>query len=96
MDYHPSKELPIRAKLEMLDDIVQIIHYLHEGKRSSADPLIDDLKARSIYLSDHIQQDVMIFAEQVHFQYDYDPYHNVTPDVQRAADRLIRDLGFHL
>ncbi len=92
---HPD-ELPIRAKLEMLDDIVQIIHYLHEGKRASADPLIDDLKSRAIYLDDQVQQDVLMFAEQVHFQYDYDPFHKVTADVQLAADRLIQTLGFHL
>lgn len=91
---HPSHELPIRSKLEMLDDIVQIIHYLHTGKRKAADPLIDDLKTRSMFLDERIQQDVLIFAEQVYFQYDYDPWHKVTPDVQKAADRLIEDLGF--
>ncbi len=80
----------------MLDDIVQIIHYLHEGERAKADPLIDDLKTRAIHLDDQVQQDVLMFAGQVHFQYDYDPSHNVTPDVQKAADRLIQDLGFHL
>lgn len=91
---HPAHELPIRSKLEMLDDIVQIIHYLHTGKRSSADPLIDDLKIRSLFFEPEIQRDVLMFVDQVHFQYDYDPWHKVTPDVQRAADRLIEDLGF--
>lgn len=91
---HPSHELPIRSKLEMLDDIVQIIHYLHIGKRKAADPLIDDLKIRSMFLDEQIQHDVLIFAEQVYFQYDYDPWHKITPDVQKAADRLIEDLGF--
>ena len=93
---HPSHELPIRSKLKMLDDIVQIIHYLHLGTRSAADPLIDDLKTRAIYFEDQIQQDVLTFAEQVHFQYDYDPWHKVTPEVQKAADKLINDLGFFI
>ena len=91
---HPSHELPIRSKLDMLDDIVQVIHYLHTGERKAADPLLDDLKIKAIYFDEKIQQDVLIFAEQVHFQYDYDPWHKVTPEVQRAADRLIEDLGF--
>lgn len=94
MSKHPAHELPIRSKLEMLDDIVQIIYYLHTGTRKEADPLIDDLKTRSMFLDEKIQQDVLIFAEQVQFQYDYDPWHKVTADVQKAADRLIEDLGF--
>jgi len=94
MSKHISHELPIRSKLKMLDDIVQIIHYLHTGIRSKADRLIDDLKARALFLDEQIQQDVLIFAEQVQFQYDYDPWHKITPDVQKAADRLIQNLGF--
>ncbi len=42
MNKHPSHEIPMRSKLDMLDDIVQIIHYLHTGERILADPLIDD------------------------------------------------------
>lgn len=95
MDKHPSHELPIRSKLDMLDDVVKIIHYLHEGDRAAADHLIDDLKTRAIYLDEKIQQDVLIFSEQVQFQYDYDPWHKVTLDVQTAADQLISDLGFY-
>lgn len=95
MNKHPSHELPIRSKLEMLDHIVQIIHYLHTGDRKTADRLLDDLKVRAMFLDEQIQQDVLIFAEQVHFQYDYDPWHKVTADVQKAADRLIEDLGFY-
>ena len=94
MDKHHGKELPIRSKLEMVDDVVQIISYLHAGNRESADPLLDDLKARALFLDDQIQWDVLVFAEQVHFQYDYDPWHKVTSEVQQAADRLIEDLGF--
>lgn len=95
MEKHISHELPIRSKLKMLDHIVQIIHSLHTGApRSSTDHLINDLKARSIFLGEEIQRDVMIFAGQILFQYDYDPWHKVTPDVQKAADRLIHSLGF--
>lgn len=92
MSEHPALELPIRSKLYMLDDIAQIIYYLHLGKREEAAPFIDDLKVRSVFFDGDIQQDVLIFAEQVCFQYDYDPWHKVTADVQRAADRLIEDL----
>lgn len=91
---HPSQQLPIRSKLEMLDDIGLVIRYLHEGKRTAADGLLDDLKIRAMFFDEQIQQDVLIFAEQVYFQYDYDPWHKVTGEVQRAADRLIEDLGF--
>lgn len=94
MPKHPSHELPIRSKLEMLDDIVQIIYYLHTGQRKFAEPLLDDLKTRSIFLDEQLQHDVLIFAEQVCFQYDYDPWHKVTSEVQKAADNLIKDLGF--
>ena len=65
MSKHLALELPIRSKLNMLDDIVQIIHYLHTGERKAALPLIDDLKARSLFFDPQIQQDVLIFSEQV-------------------------------
>lgn len=91
---HPFRELPIRSKMDMLDDIVQIIHYLHTGERRKAEPLMDDLKTRSLFMEDKIQNHVLIFAGQVYFQYDYDPWHKITPEVQKAADRLIDDLGF--
>lgn len=84
--YHPSKR-------ELAAHIAQIIKYLHEGRRSAADLLIEDLKASSLFLDSKTQEDVLIFSEQVQFQYDYDPWHKVTPDVQQAADRLIKDLG---
>lgn len=93
MDKHPSHELRIRSKFEMVDDVIQIIHYLHTGERKKADPLIDDLKTRALFFEDPIQQDVLIFAEQIHFQYDYDPWHKVTPEIAKAADQLISDLG---
>jgi hypothetical protein len=94
MDRNHSGELPIRSKLEMIKDMIQIIHCLHHGRRSAAEPLIDDLKIRSIFMDEQIQQDVLMFSEQIHFQYDYDPWHRVTAEVQRAADKLIEDLGF--
>jgi hypothetical protein len=87
-------ELPIRSKREMAQDIAEIIQCLHRGQRSQSDLLIEDLKARCTLLDKTIQQDVLIFAEQVQFQYVYDPWHRVTPEVQIAADRLIEDLGF--
>lgn len=91
---HPSHQLPIRSKLIMVDDIVRVIQCLHEGKRGAADGLLDDLKVRAMFFDEQIQQDVLIFAEQIYFQYDYDPWHKVTGEVQRAADKLIEDLGF--
>lgn len=94
MNNNPKSELPIRSKLEMVEDIVQIIHCLHDGDRERGDPLINDLKKRALFLDEQIQWDVLVFAEQVHFQYDYDPWHKVTPEVQHAADKLIEDLGF--
>lgn len=94
MDEYLHYELPFKSKLQMLDDIVKIIYYLHEGRRHDADQLITDLKARSIYLEEPIQQAVLMFAEQVCFQFDYDPYHKVTEDVQKSADKLIENMGF--
>ncbi len=87
-------EIPIKSKIEMCNDIAKIIQHLHKGEQSQSEPLIKDLKVRSLFLDDTIQNDVLIFAEQVQFQYAYDPWHKVTPEVQKAADRLIEDLGF--
>lgn len=88
------KELPIRSKVAMLHNIAKIIRHLHQGERLPADRLIEDLKTRSVFLDEQIQQDVLIFAEHVQFQYDYDPNHLITIDIQKAADKLIEDLGF--
>ena len=88
------KEDPALAKSIMCEDIAYIIHHLHYGERAHAEPLIRDLKTRSLFLEDKIQQDVLNFSEQVQFQYDYDPQHKVTPEVQAAADDLLKDLGF--
>ena len=88
------RELPIRSKTEMANDIAQIIHCLHRGQYTG--PLIENLKARSTFLDERVQQDVLIFVEQVQFQQAYDPWHKVTPEITLAADRLIEDLGFYL
>lgn len=94
MKKDPHRELPIRIKLEMAKDVAQIVQHLHQGQRSAADLLIEDLKTRSLFLSADVQQDVLAFAAQVQFQYDYDPWHRMTPEVQRAADQLLEDLGW--
>jgi hypothetical protein len=64
------------------------------GKRKEAELLIKDLKIRASALDPQIQQDVLMFCEQVLFQYDYDPQHKITIDVKKAADKLIEDMGF--
>jgi hypothetical protein len=55
---------------------------------------LEELKARAIFLDEDIQRATLIFAEQISFQFDYDPYHKVTAEVQQAADNLIKNLGF--
>lgn len=80
------------SKMEMEEDIAKIIYHLHYGNRVLGDIFIDNLKANAIHMEFKIQQDVLIFAEQVHFQHDYDPWHKVTPEVQTAADQLLSDL----
>jgi hypothetical protein len=94
MNQHPSKELPIRSKLKMKENVGRIIQSLHEGNRAVSNLLIEDLKGRSLFFDAQIQQDVLIFAEQIQFQSVYDPDRNITPEIQRAADRLMDDLGF--
>lgn len=91
---HPALELPIRSKLDMLNDIVQIICYLHNGERKMGEKCIRDLKLRSLFLGEAIQHRVLIFTDQVHFQFNFDLWHKVTPDIQEAADHLIESLGF--
>lgn len=91
---HYHNELPIRSKIDVAQEVGQIIHYLYDGKMKEANDLIDNLKSRSIYLDEKIQGDVLIFAEAVQFQSAYDPWHCVTPEIKKAADQLIEDLGF--
>lgn len=94
MKKHLAQELPIRSKIEMLKDISIIIHSLHHGTRSVGNEALEDLKSRSLFFDTTIQQDVLNFAEQIAFQYDYDPWHLVTEPIKTAADKLIEDLGF--
>jgi hypothetical protein len=91
---HYHNELPIRSKVDIATEIGDVLHCLHSGQPDAANRLIEDLKNRSIYLDETIQGDILIFAEAVQFQSSYDPWHRITPEIQRAADRLIEDLGF--
>jgi hypothetical protein len=89
-------QIPLRAKLDIVQEIAEVICLLHKGDQEAADKILKEMKIRSIFLDEEIQRNVLIFAEQVDFQYDYDPWHKVTPDVQRAADQLINSLGLNL
>ena len=89
-----KRDLPIRTKLEMAENIGKVLRHLFDGDRMRATPLLDALKISSIYLDDDIQQDVLAFVQQVLFQFDYDPGHKLTPEIQKAADKLIEDMGF--
>lgn len=91
---HPALQLPIRSKLDMLNDIVQIVCYLHEGNRKEGDKYMNDLKLRSLFMNREIQNCVLVFTDQVHFQFNFDPWHKVTPEIQQAADHLIEEMGF--
>ena len=90
---HYHNELPIRSKIDVAAEIGDILHCLYSGKKEAADRLIEDLKSRSIYLDEAIQGDVLVFSEAVQFQEAYDPWHLITPEIQKAADQLIEDLG---
>ena len=96
MKKHHSSEIPIRSKLEMAKDIAEIVHCYQQGRKAAADLLLEDLKSRSVYFDTKIQQDVLMFAEQVQFQRTYDQWHTITEDIQKAADKLILDLGLRL
>jgi hypothetical protein len=91
-NYH--NQLPIRSKIEVAQEIGQIIHCLDEGQVSALNEKIEDLKNRSIYLDEKIQGDVLVFAEAVQFQISTDPWHQFTPEIEQAAKQLILDLGF--
>lgn len=90
----PPNELPIRSKKEIAEGVGKILYFLHTGQRSAADLLIEELKIRSLYLDEEIQYALLVFVEEVQFQYAYDPWHKVTFEVEKAADKLIEDLGF--
>jgi hypothetical protein len=84
----------IHSKIQVAEEIGQIIHCLHTGKKEVADHLIENLKNRSLYLDEKIQGDVLMFAEAIQFQETYDPWHLITPEIEEAANQLIADLGF--
>jgi hypothetical protein len=90
------KELPIRSKIDLAQEVGQIIHDLSVGKESSVEALIEQMKNQSIDLDETIQGDVLVFSEAVQYQLAYDPWHEITPEIERAANQLIRDLGFVL
>ena len=90
-----GRDLPIRSKVAMAENISKILKSLHEGDREAALPLLEDLKVRSIYLDEQIQHDVLAFTSLVLFQYDYDPWHKVSQDLQIATDKLLEDMGFN-
>ena len=92
MKKHLSQELPIRAKLEMAQDVAEVIVCLGHGRQLEAEKLLQDLKARALYFDESVQQNVLVFAEQVQFQLAYDP--SVTHEVQRAANLLLESLGW--
>ena len=54
-NYH--NELPIRSKIEVAQEVGQIIRCLALGQQSRVNTLIDELKNRSIYLDEKIQTD---------------------------------------
>ncbi|MDE3045908.1 MAG: hypothetical protein KGJ02_04610 [Verrucomicrobiota bacterium] len=93
MKKHHSQQLPIRLKIEMVQEVAEIIHCFQNGQRAAVDLLIEDLKSRCVHLDEKIQQDVLMFAEQVQFQFTYDQWHTITQEIQSAADHLIEDLG---
>ncbi len=94
MDQSYYKDLPIRHKVAIAQELGEALHLLHTGQRGSLDLTLEEMKAHSLYLEEPIQQAVLAFAETVQFQTVYDPWHRVTPEVRRAADRLIDDMGF--
>lgn len=91
---HYHNQLPIRSKIDIAEEIGQIIYCLQTGKQDTANTLIENMKTRSIYLDERIQGDILMFAEAVQFQSTYDPWHTVTPEIEKAANQLIEDLGF--
>lgn len=80
----------------MIKDISEIVQCLYSGQASATNLLIEDLRKRSLFLDDQIQQDVLMFIEQLEFQKLYDSSLIFTKNIQLAADKLIEDLGFHI
>lgn len=95
MNKNHRRELPVQAKMKMAEGIAKIIGHLHRGEREKSDLLLEELKERAVYMPEDIQQDVLMFSEAIQFQYDYDPWHKVSEEVQKTANRLIEALGMN-
>lgn len=93
MEKNPFEELPIRTKLKMTENIGKMMDWLYQGNQKKLYEEAEELKKESIYLSEEIQQSVLMFVEQLLFQYQYDPG-EITEEVRKMADRLIASLGF--
>ena len=89
-------KLPIRSKLEMIQDVSEILLALHDGDRDLLERLVIDLKGHALCFDDMVQRDVLQFSENVQFQLLVDPNRLITADIEKAADRLVEDLGFYL
>jgi hypothetical protein len=86
------KELPIKSKLQMLEDIAEALHLFQQGEKAKLEAVLQNLKVRSVYLEEPIQQATLIFIEQVLYHFGYDRL--LDAELQRSADRLIEELGF--
>jgi hypothetical protein len=84
--------LPIRLKLEIIQDLEKMILFLHLGRKRELDRCAEDMKRNALFLDEQIQGDVLRFVEIVQFQNAYEPC--VTLEIQRAADFLIESMGF--
>lgn len=78
-------------KEDILNTIAQVITALGEGKISSIDPLLDLLKKQTCTW-EGLQECILDFIQQVEFQKDYDAHHLVNNNIQKSADKLIREI----
>ena len=61
MKYH--NELPIRSKIDVAAEIGDILQDFQTGQKTRVEHLIEDLKMRSIYLDESLQEDILAFAD---------------------------------
>jgi len=80
-------------KALLLDHLARVVANLHRGNIEAIVPLLRQMHTAARSLSPQIQLDIHQFIIQVEFQMDYDPFHLVTEEIQKAADALIKDLG---
>jgi hypothetical protein len=83
------RTLPIKLKHEMVDEVAQIVVSLHTGDKKRCEKLMEELKVNALYLDEEIQHNVLIFTGQIDFQKIYDPWHRISPEVERSALFLI-------